>query len=163
MTNQHAREMEKLSQIIQKQAQAKDQELKKLIIEKNKQIDLIQKSEEERDKVTKTIQEMLERESKLREQQMNRILEAFQAQQAQTANHLRQLPPEYVAELEMQKKEARGEYDRREIAKSRQGGNLGKNLTEPASHNREQSNMEAIIRADRDTMLAAENRGKGLE
>ena len=63
----------------------------------------------------------------------------------------------------MQKREARGEYDRRENAKSRQNGNLGKNMTEPVVHNREQSNMEAIIRADHDTMLAAENRGRGLE
>lgn len=57
----------------------------------------------------------------------------------------------------------RGEYERREMNKSRQrnaenllaGGN--KMLTEPAAQNRnrDQSNMEAIIRADQDTLEAA--------
>ena len=120
MNDKHVKEMRKLREIIEKQAQnKKDLEIAKLVEESKEQIKKLKKTEAENADMKTQIQMMFEQERRQREKEMKYLMRTFEQQNIDVISRLAAKPDGYLADLQKEKQQAR---DQAHMAKEEKKG-----------------------------------------
>ena len=90
----------------------REEDIKKVIAEKQRQIELIQKNEAERSNMKDNLQSLFLQERQKQSTEMQEFLAAFQKQREQTQARKARMSMEQLAELQEQKDEAQREYEK---------------------------------------------------
>ena len=89
----------------------REEELQKILLDKQKEIESLRETESDRSQIASQLKQMFQEERAGANAEMQDFLKTFQKQKEETAARLANLPPEYRAELEEQKNEARRAHD----------------------------------------------------
>ena len=100
-----------IMQEMRDQQAKREEELQKILLDKQKEIESLRETESDRSQIASQLKQMFQEERAGANAEMQDFLKTFQKQKEETAARLANLPPEYRAELEEQKNEARRAHD----------------------------------------------------
>ena len=100
-----------IMQEMRDQQAKREEELQKILLDKQKEIESLRETESDRSQIASQLKQMFQEERAGANAEMQDFLKTFQKQKEETAARLANLPPEYRAELEEQKNEARRVHD----------------------------------------------------
>ena len=96
---------------MREQQAKREEELKQILVEKEKEIEKLRESEADKSQVTGALKQMFQDERASANADMKEFLKTFQQQKEETAQRLAGLTPQDRAELEEQKAEAKNTHD----------------------------------------------------
>ena len=147
MNQKHLDQMNSMMSVIKQQNLIKEGEIKKIVDEKNKQIEVLKQTEEQKERHNSELFKRFEAEREEQARQMQSLVTQLAEQQAAIMARLSNMPARDAVQLEEEKAIARKIYEEQQLRRSvEKGKNPGATLTQ-AEQNKK--NMETVAKVER--------------